>query len=146
MVPYGLAIHGGAGLIRRQSLTEARRTGCEASLARAVAQGEEMLAGGASARDVVTACVVALEADPLFNAGKGSVYCAAGHHEFDAAVMCGRTGEAGAVGAVRHVRNPILLARAVMEETSHVLLVGESGVALARKAGLAGFLKVDYQS
>ena len=135
-MPYALAIHGGAGLIRRASLSETRRVSCEQSLARLVAEGERALQRGDSARDVVTQCVVELEDDPLFNAGRGAVYCAAGHHEFDAALMCGARGEAGAVGAVRSVRNAILLARHVLEETPHVLLVGEPARELARAAGL----------
>lgn len=135
-MPFGLAIHGGAGLIRSDSLSEERRLACEKSLQRIITQGENLLAGGASAVDTVTACVVSLEDDPLFNAGRGSVYAADGSHEFDAALMCGQTSDAGAIGAVSGVKNPILLARAVMEKTQHVMLVGAAASEWAKKVGM----------
>lgn len=95
-----------------------------------------MLAGGGHSLDAVQAAAVALEDDPLFNAGRGAVLNEHGEPEHDAAIMCGRTGEAGGVAGVLGIRNPVLLARAVMETTPHVLLVAAGAEAVADRAGV----------
>ena len=95
-----------------------------------------MLATGGAALDAVQSAVVALEDDPLFNAGRGAVLNERGEAEHDAALMCGRTGAAGGVAGVRGIRNPVVLARAVMESTPHVLLVAAGAEALAERAGV----------
>jgi beta-aspartyl-peptidase (threonine type) len=118
---WALAIHGGAGSANRattdaEDYYEALRT--------ALALGAEQLAGGEASVQVVENVVAALEDDPRFNAGRGSVFTSIGTHEMDAAIMDGRTLACGAVAAVKNVRNPIRLARRVMEDTPHVLLGG----------------------
>jgi len=121
--PFVLAIHGGAGVIERAQLSEADERAIRADLISAVQSGQAILAQGGSALDAVEAAVVALEESPRFNAGKGSVYNAQGRHELDASIMDGSCGRAGAVAGVETVRNPIRLARAVMEHSGHVLLI-----------------------
>jgi beta-aspartyl-peptidase (threonine type) len=106
-------------------------------LHRALAAGREILVAGGSALDAVTRAVVALEDDPLFNAGRGSVFTAAGTQEMDAAVMDGRDHRAGAVAGIFGPRNPILAARAVMEHSHHVLLIGEGALAFCRDQRVA---------
>lgn len=129
-------IHGGAGAIR-----EPQRF--EASLGAIVESGARLLAAGSSARDVVIHCVALLEDDPLFNAGRGSVLNAEGEVLCDASVMDGRTLKAGAVAAIRGVRNPVRLAYEVMEQSGHVLLVGEGAERFARERHLR-FESEDY--
>jgi isoaspartyl peptidase/L-asparaginase-like protein (Ntn-hydrolase superfamily) len=132
---FTIAVHGGAGLIRRHSLTPEREEACRAALRAALGIGAAILASGGAALDAVVAAVVALEEDPLFNAGRGAVLAADGGIELDAAIMDGRTRAGGAVAGVRTVRNPVLLARAVAERTPHVLLVGDGAEAFAREIG-----------
>ena len=105
-------------------------------LERALAAGHAVLAGGGSSLDAVCAAVVELEDSPLFNAGRGAVYNAEGRHEMDAGVMDGATLAAGAVAAVGRIRNPVLAARAVMEKSRHVLLVGRGAERFAARQGL----------
>lgn len=107
-----------------------------AGLRQALAAGHAILADGGSALDAVTAAVVALEEEPLFNAGRGAVFTAAGTQEMDAAVMEGRARRAGAVAGIFGPKNPVLAARAVMEHTQHVLLAGDGALALCRAQGL----------
>jgi beta-aspartyl-peptidase (threonine type) len=133
---YTIAVHGGAGLIRRHSLTPEREEACREGLRAALAAGSAVLSTGGSALDAVVAAVVALEENPLFNAGRGAVLAADGSIELDAAIMDGRTRAGGAVAGVRTVRNPVLLARAVAERTPHVLLVGEGAESFAGEIGL----------
>ena len=106
-------------------------------LRQALAAGEDALRGGAPAIEAVTLAVCALEDDPLFNAGRGAVYTAAGGQEMDAAVMDGCGRHAGAVAGILGPRNPVRAARAVMERSPHVLLIGEGALDLAREAGVA---------
>lgn len=122
--PFALVIHGGAGVIERARLGQAEERAIHADLERALAAGGAILAAGGSALDAVGAAVVALEEAPRFNAGKGSVYNAEGRHELDASVMEGHTRRAGAVAGVETIRNPVVLARAVMEHSPHVMLIG----------------------
>jgi L-asparaginase / beta-aspartyl-peptidase len=102
-------------------------------LRRALAAGRDVLAVGGSALDAATRAVTALEDDPLFNAGRGSVFTAAGTQEMDASVMDGRDHRAGAVAGIFGPRNPVLAARAVMERSPHVLLIGEGALAFCRE-------------
>lgn len=131
-----IAVHGGAGVIPSAELTPQVDAAFRAGLGAALRVGYAVLEGGGSSLDAVTAAVVALEEDPLFNAGRGAVLCADGGHELDAAIMDGRDLRAGAVAGVRHVRNPVRLARHVMEHTPHVMLAGPGADALAADAGL----------
>ncbi len=126
-----LVVHGGAGTIPEER-QEAAIAGCR----RAAQAGWSILVAGGSALDAVEAAVRALEEDPTFNAGRGSVITRAGTVEMDALIMDGATLRAGAVAAIRRVRHPIMLARAVMERTPHVLLVGHGAEALAELLGL----------
>src|SRR5215469_15087540 len=123
---FTLAVHGGAGTIAKEA---ADASLYHEGLRRALAAGREILAAGGSALDAVTQAVVALEDDPLFNAGRGSVFSALGTHEMDAAVMSGSDRRAGAVAGILGPRNPILAARAVMERSRHVMLIGEGALA-----------------
>lgn len=125
-----LIVHGGAGRWDPDE-AEAALPGLRA----AAAIGQALLSRGGSAMDAVVAAVVALEDDPLFNAGTGSALNLAGEAEMDACVMDGRTLAAGAVGAIKGVRNPVLVARRVMEATGHVLLAGDGAGRFARALG-----------
>ena len=132
-----IAIHGGAGTIARSSLSPEQETLYHAGLAGAVRAGQRVLEQGGSALDAVTEAVVALENCPLFNDGHGAVFTRDGKHELDASIMDGRTLATGAVGCLRRVRNPIRAARAVMEHSEYVFMVGEGADAFAREQGLA---------
>lgn len=132
-----LAIHGGAGTLTRRDITLAGERRYREGLKAALAAGHDILRRGGSALDAATAAVVVMEDDPLFNAGRGAVYNAAGRHELDASIMDGATLAAGAVCAVRRIRNPVLAARAVMQFTPHVLLAGAGAERFARERGLA---------
>lgn len=127
-----LAIHGGAGTIERSSLSAEGERGYRAGLKRSLHSGYEILKNGGSALDAVEAAVRALEDDTLFNAGRGAVCTSAGTHELDAAIMDGATLRAGSVTGLRRVRNPIILARLVMEKSAHVMLAGEGAETFAR--------------
>jgi beta-aspartyl-peptidase (threonine type) len=126
-----LVIHGGAGFVPKESLSEDDRRDVHATLNRALDAGNRILDDGGSALDAVEAAVLVLEDSPRFNAGKGAVFNAKGAHELDAAIMEGHTRRAGAVAGVTTVRNPIRLARAVMEHSPHVMLVGDGAEAFA---------------
>src|SRR5947208_4958764 len=134
---FALAIHGGAGTLRHGEMNAERAVQYHAGLRRALEAGRDVLVANGSALDAVTAAVVALEDDPLFNAGRGAVFTAAGTQEMDAAVMDGRERRAGAVAGIFGPRNPILAARAVMERSPHVMLIGEGAIAFCREQGLA---------
>lgn len=134
---FALAVHGGAGTILRSKMTPQREAAYHAGLRRALEAGRVVLADGGSALDAATAAVMALEDEPLFNAGRGAVYTSAGKQEMDAAVMDGRDRTAGAVAGICGPRNPVLAARAVMEHSGHVLLIGESALEFCRRQGLA---------
>jgi beta-aspartyl-peptidase (threonine type) len=133
---FALAIHGGAGTILRSKMTPEREAAYHAGLRRALDAGRAVLADGGAALDAVSAAVMALEDEPLFNAGRGAVYTSAGKQEMDAAIMDGRDRSAGAVAGICGPRNPILAARAVMEHSGHVLLIGESAMSFCREHGL----------
>jgi L-asparaginase / beta-aspartyl-peptidase len=129
-----LAIHGGAGALAREVMSAARARRYRAALIRALEAGHAALKGG-SALDAVCAAVVEMEDSPLFNAGRGACYNTDERHELDAAVMEGATRRAGAVAAVSRIRNPVLAARAVMEKSPHVLLVGRGAERFAAAHG-----------
>lgn len=120
-----LAIHGGAGSMSRTNLSAAEDVAARAGLDAALDAGSDILKSGGSALDAVEAAVKVLEDDPHFNAGRGSVFTYEGHNELDAAIMDGRTRDAGAVARTTRTRNPVSLARAVMTDSPHVLLSGE---------------------
>src|SRR5256884_5086626 len=136
MKKIGLAIHGGAGTIERSNMTPEREREFRAGLERALTAGYEILKRGSSSLDATEAAVRTLEDDPHFNAGKGSVFTSAGTNEMDAAIMDGKTLAAGAVAALKHVKNPISLARLVMEKSGHVMMDGEGAEAFARENGI----------
>lgn len=127
-----IAIHGGAGVMRRDKPGEPQR----AVLRQALQMGYEVLLSGGTSLDAVASAVVVLEDSPLFNAGRGSCFNADGEIEMDASIMDGEKLRAGAVAAVRRIRNPVLAARLVMDKTRHVLLAGEGAEKLARQHGL----------
>lgn len=132
---WSIAIHGGAGVISKD-IPDSVRIGYQESLAAALRLGAAMLDSGRTSLDVVEAVVRVLEDDPRFNAGRGAVYTADGRHELDAAIMDGRDLSAGAVAGVTTVRNPISLARNVMTDTPHVLLIGAGAEAFADQTGV----------
>lgn len=136
MSKFALAIHGGAGTILRNAMSAEKEEAYTQALQTALLTGYNLLAKGASALDAVEAVVCAMEDDPLFNAGKGSVYNHAGGHEMDAAIMNGADLRAGAVALLSHVKNPVSLARAVMEKSEHVFLCGAGAEQFAREVGL----------
>ncbi|MNN13542.1 Isoaspartyl peptidase precursor [compost metagenome] len=119
-----LVIHGGAGVERKDFSPEEERA-ARAALTEALRKGHEALMAGKPAMDAVTAAITVLEDDPTFNAGRGAVFTHDGKNELDASLMDGATLRAGAVAGVHTVKNPILLARAVMEHSPHVMMVGE---------------------
>jgi L-asparaginase / beta-aspartyl-peptidase len=132
-----IAIHGGAGAVPRSTLSPERERQYRDGLAAALDAGYATLEKGGSSLDAVTAAVTTLEDNPLFNAGRGAALTREGAAELDAAIMEGRQQRAGAVAAVRHVRNPVELARRVMEKSRHVLLVGAGAEEFALEEGLA---------
>ena len=133
---YTLVIHGGAGTITRANMKPETEKAYLTSLQKALELGENMLASGRTALDVVESVVRMLEDDSLFNAGKGAVYTHSGEHELDAAIMNGKNLLAGSVAGVKTIRNPITAARAVMEHSEHVMLSGRGAEEFAKKMGL----------
>jgi beta-aspartyl-peptidase (threonine type) len=133
---WTLLVHGGAGRILRGTLSADQDEGARAGLTKALEAGSMLLANGGSAMDAVAAAVMKLEDDVHFNAGRGAVFTYEGINELDASIMEGVTRRAGAVAAVRHTRNPVLLARAVMEHSPHVLLSRDGADAFSREQGL----------
>jgi beta-aspartyl-peptidase (threonine type) len=134
---FGLAIHGGAGTLPRAEMSEERELKYRAGLAAALDAGHAVLQARGTSLDAVTRAVMSLEDNPLFNAGVGSVFTLDGRNELDASIMDGRTLKAGAVCGVTHIRNPIELARTVMEHSEYVMLSGEGAEEFALSRGLA---------
>ena len=132
----GLAVHGGAGTIERSKMTPEKEREYRAGLERALSAGYEILKQGGSSLDAVEAAVRVLEDDPHFNAGRGAVFTSAGTNEMDASIMDGKTLKAGAVGSVKHIKNPIGLARLVMEKSPHVMLDCAGAEAFAKTNGI----------
>ena len=132
-----IAIHGGAGVISRAQMTAENERAYRADLERALDAGYAVLEGGGTSLDATVAAVRILEDSPLFNAGLGAVFNHEGINELDAAIMDGATRKAGAVAGVRHIKNPIELARMVMERSPHVLLSGAGAEEFALEQGVA---------
>jgi len=133
---WEIVLHGGAGAIERSSMDAQTESAYRASLAQALEAGTKVLSSGGSALDAVEAAIRVMEDDPLFNAGRGAVFTADGKNELDAAIMDGSNLKAGAVAEVTRTRHPISLARAVMEKSPHVMLVGAGADAFSVQAGL----------
>jgi beta-aspartyl-peptidase (threonine type) len=138
-----IAIHGGAGTLSRHETSAEQERGYLAGLESALDAGYSRLKSGGSSLDAVTAAVTVLEDNPLFNAGCGAVLTRDGLAELDASIMDGGTLAAGAVTGIRHIRNPIALARRVMERSPHVMLVGEGAEDFARSQGVE-FVSNEY--
>lgn len=137
---WSIAIHGGAGSMSRETMTPEQEAEYRAALDRGLAAGIAVLESGGSALDAVQAVVVTMEDDPHFNAGRGAVFTWDGKNSLDAAIMDGKTRKAGAVSGLSRTKNPILLARAVMDKGPHVFLSGDGAEEFAR---LHGILEVD---
>ncbi|MBT8266523.1 MAG: isoaspartyl peptidase/L-asparaginase [Bacteroidia bacterium] len=135
MKTYGIAIHGGAGTLVKGLMTPKLESQYLKALKKARNEGYKILENGGSSVDAVEKAVVLLENTPLFNAGKGSVFTAEGTHEMDAAIMDGTTLNAGAVSLVTGIKNPVVLARDVMDNSYHVFLAGEGAMQFARTQG-----------
>lgn len=129
------AIHGGAGAMPRADLSAERERLIRKDLERALRAGHAVLAANGTSLDAVTRAIVVLEDSPYFNAGRGAVFNADGVNELDAAIMDGATRKAGAVAGLHRIRNPVLLARAVMEQSVHVMMIGEGAEAFAKSVG-----------
>ncbi len=129
----GFVIHGGAGVIKRGSLTPEQEKEYRAKLEEAVLAGYKALQDGKTSLDAVQTAIMIMENSPLFNAGKGAVFNADGKNELDASIMDGQTQNAGAVAGLHKVKNPILLARAVMEKSPHVMMIGEGAETFAKE-------------
>lgn len=141
--PLTIVIHGGAGALEPGRYTPGQEAAYKAKLTEALDTGYEVLEGGGSAVDAVVATIVVMEDSPLFNAGKGAVFTREGKNELDAAIMDGKTANAGAVAGVTHVKNPVKLARAVMENSEHVMFAREGAEEFARTQGIE-FVEPDY--
>jgi len=130
-----IVIHGGAGTITRASMTAEKETAIRDTLESSIKAGYRALLDGASSTQAVTAAINVMEDSPLFNAGKGAVFNAAGQNEMDASIMEGAGLNAGAVASVSHIKNPIDLALKVMTDSEHVMLMGEGAEEFARQQG-----------
>ncbi len=148
-LPVAIAIHGGSGTINKGDFSEAKELEIRATLEEAVRAGYGILESGGSSLDAVTRAVTILEDSPHFNAGKGAVFNAEGKNEMDASIMEGAGLNAGAVAAVHNVRNPVLLARKVLTDSAHVMLMGEGAAVFARQNGIAfeddAYFHTDYR-
>ena len=133
---WKLVVHGGAGVIERDKLSAEQDKEIRAALDQALEAGSKILSSGGSSLDAVEAAVRVLEDNPNFNAGRGAVFTYEGRNELDAAIMNGDGREAGAVAGVTRTRNPISLARKVMEESPHVMLIGEGADRFSREQEL----------
>jgi beta-aspartyl-peptidase (threonine type) len=134
---FGMAIHGGAGTMPRAEMTSDAERRYRSGLQEALDAGYEVLRCGGSSLDAVTRAVVLLEDNPLFNAGRGSVFTMDGRNELDASIMDGRMLKAGAVSGVTRIQNPVLLARSVMEQSEHVMLAGAGAEEFAESQGFS---------
>jgi beta-aspartyl-peptidase (threonine type) len=140
---FGIAIHGGAGTMPRAEMNGEAERRYRSGLQEALDAGYQVLRGGGSSLDAITRAVVSLEDNPLFNAGRGSVFTMDGRNELDASIMDGRTLKAGAVSGVTRIQNPLLLARSVMEQSEHVMLAGAGAEEFAETRGFS-FVPQDY--
>ncbi|MGA2622274.1 MAG: isoaspartyl peptidase/L-asparaginase [Bacteroidota bacterium] len=133
---FGIVVHGGAGTITKNSMTPELEKQFREKMTEALLKGYNILKNNGTSMDAVEAVINILEDSPLFNAGKGAVFTHEGTNEMDAAVMDGNTLKAGAVAAVKHIKNPISLARMVMEKSPHVMMVGTGAEAFAMAHGM----------
>ncbi len=133
---FGIVIHGGAGTILKENMSDSLEAAYIAILGRAITAGHEILQNGGEAMDAVTATINIMEDSPLFNAGKGAVFTHEGTNELDASVMDGATLNAGAVAGVTHIKNPIHLAVEVMNNSEHVMLAGKGAEVFAQSRGI----------
>jgi len=132
---FSIAIHGGAGTLLKGQMTTEKETVYKKALEKALDSGYSILENGGSAVDAVEKAVTVLEDSPLFNAGKGAVFTAEGTHEMDAAIMEGKNLNAGAVSLITGIKNPVSLARDIMEKSDHVFLAGEGAMQFAKSNG-----------
>lgn len=130
------AIHGGAGTILKSEMSAKRERDYRAKMTEALMTGYDILKRGGAGLDAVEAAIRLMEDSPLFNAGKGAVFTNAGTNELDASIMDGKTLKAGAVASLKHIKNPISLARLVMEKSKHVMMVGEGAELFAKEQGI----------
>ena len=144
LYPFGFVIHGGAGTIERGKMTPERERAYREKLTEALLAGYEVLKKGGASLDAVVAAITLMEDSPLFNAGKGAVFTSAGTNELDASIMDGKTLKAGAVAGVKRIKNPITLARLVMEQSPHVMMVGDGAEAFAKQQGGVTFVDPKY--
>jgi beta-aspartyl-peptidase (threonine type) len=133
MSKYAIAIHGGAGTILKSTMTPEKEQAYKMALQDAITAGENVLKKDGRALDAVEMAIRSLEDNPLFNAGKGAVFTNEGKNEMDAALMNGKDLAAGGVAGVTHIKNPISLARGVMDKSDHVLLTGSGAIEFAKK-------------
>ena len=143
MRKFAIAIHGGAGTILRSSMTSEKEAAYKKALQEAIEAGEHILVQKGRSIDAVEAAIKVLEDNPLFNAGKGSVFTNEGKNEMDAAIMNGKDLMAGAVASVQNIKNPISLARGVMDQSEHVFMVGSGAKEFAKKINMT-FMPDDY--
>ncbi len=137
MSKYAIALHGGAGTILKNLMTPEKELAYKKGLELALTAGENLLKKGGSSVDAVEACIQSLEDNPLFNAGKGAVFNHEGKNELDASIMNGKNLMAGAVAGIKNIKNPIRLARMVMEKSEHVFLAGTGALDFAKKMQVA---------
>jgi len=124
MNKHCIVIHGGAGTITRNSMSPELEKQYRQGLTDALVAGSKILEAGGTSVDAIEAAIITFEDNPLYNAGRGSVFTHDGKNEMDASIMCAKTGLAGAVAGITHIKNPIKLARAVMDKSEHVMLCG----------------------
>lgn len=141
--PITIVIHGGAGALEKGRYTPSEEEAYKAKLSEALDAGYAVLDRGGAALDAVEAAIVVMEDSPLFNAGKGAVFTRDGKNELDSSIMDGRTKKAGAVAGVTHIKNPIRLARAVMDNSPHVMMIGDGAEEFAKEQNL-DFVKRSY--
>ena len=133
---FGMVIHGGAGTITKKNMTPEKERAIRAKLEEALARGYKILKTGGTSLDAVEESIKILENSPLFNAGKGAVFTSEETHELDASIMCGKTLQSGATAGVKHIKNPITLARKILEKSPHVLLMGDGAETFAKEMGI----------
>lgn len=141
--PVAIVIHGGAGTILPENMTDGQEQAYRAALRTALETGHEVLTNGGGSVDAVVVALQTMEDSPLFNAGKGAVFTSENTVELDASIMDGRTRNAGALAGVKHIRNPIALARLIMEESVHVMMAGEGAETFAREHDVT-FVENEY--
>ncbi|MCB0451681.1 MAG: isoaspartyl peptidase/L-asparaginase [Aequorivita sp.] len=132
---FGIVIHGGAGTILKENMSDSLETAYKAKLKEAISVGYEILKNGGTSLEAVKNTINVMEDSPLFNAGKGAVFTHEGSNELDASIMDGATLNAGAVAGVKHIKNPIDLARDVMQSSEHVMLYGAGAEEFAKGLG-----------